>query len=231
MSADDRSRRGARGAAPRAQQRALRERLRAQLAAQLAAQRQSPLFRKAEERRQRRRRRWLIAGLLAALLLLLLARCECEDPPAPPLPDVIEPEVESASEPPPPVRKPPRPRPLEGTIDQSARDTLKVDATTPPSWLPQFRLQVAARSRRLATCFNGVEKPGALRWTALVHPRSGRVSESELEPVFRGVELSQSQHDCLVKGLSDPPFRLDLPSGAASDEESSGRRVSLIFEF
>lgn len=226
MSAADRPLRAQRRAALRAQQRALRERLRAQLAATLEAQRQSPLFQAAERRRQRRRRRRLWAALLAALLLLLVSRCECAGPPPPsPVPDVVEADVGAPPEKQPPVEKPKR-RPLRGTIDESARDALQVDETTPPSWLSQFRLQVAARSPRLATCFNGVERPGALRWTALVHARSGRVSESEIEPVFRGVQLTQSQHDCLVKGLSDPPFTLD-----DDDDDASGRRVSLIFEF
>lgn len=226
MSASSRLQREQRRAALRAGQRKLRQRLQAQMAAQVEAQRNNPLFVAAlERRRKRRRRRQLVAAILAALLLLLLARCECDEPPAEPA-VLEEAEPAPAPKPPPPAPKPKRKRPLEGTLEPSERDSLAVEATAPPPWLPQFRLQVAARSPRLATCFNGADRPGALRWTALVHARSGRVSESVIEPVFRGVQLEQSQHDCLVEGLADPPFQLDAPA-----DETTARRVSLIFEF
>lgn len=211
-------------AALREDQRRLRERLRAQLEERKRDPRIAALL---EKKRLRQRRRRIAAALVSVLLFLLLLRCECEEPVAlEPL--VEEPPVEvlaPAAPPTPTKRRPPR-APLAGKIAPSERTRLEVDATRPPPWLSQFRLQVAARSPRLATCFNGVEKPGALRWTALVHARSGRVSEPVLEPAFRGGELETSQVECLVRGLSNPPYNLD-----AGDDEAEARRVSLIFEF
>lgn len=212
-------------AALREEQRRLRERLRAQLAERMRDPRIATLL---EKKRARQRRRRIAAALVALLLLLLLLLLRCE-PEAPVIdePPSEEPVTEALAPKPPPTptkRRPPR-APLEGKIAPSERTGLEVEATSPPPWLAQFRLQVAARSPRLATCFNGVEKPGALRWTALVHARSGRVSESELEPALRGAELEDAQVECLVRGLSEPPYQLD------AGDESEARRVSLVFEF
>jgi hypothetical protein len=207
----------------RAERRALRDRA----AAQVLAFQNRPQIKEAMLRARRHRQQRTLALLIAILLLLLLMRCECTEEPE--APAVVEPTL---PEPPPPKKPvaPKRPKTppvvLEGTVPASERDTLAVEPTTPPTWLPQFRLQAAARSPRLAACFNGSEKPGALRWSALVHARSGRVSESVIEPVFRGVSINDAQTDCLIKGLTEPPFALDEP-----DPQAAARRVSLIFEF
>jgi len=198
--------------------------LRARVKADLARAMQNPTMAAAVAREKARRRRRQLALLLAILLLLLLFRCECEPEPVPePVAQVEEPVVEKK----PPTRKGiKKPLTLEGTVDKSERDTIDVPDLPPPAWLAQFRLQAAARSPRLAACFVGVEKPGALRWSALVHARSGRVSASVVEPVFRGGTVTDAQLACLVAALSDPPFSLDEP-----DREAAPRRVSLIFEF
>ncbi|WNG58351.1 hypothetical protein F0U59_29125 [Archangium gephyra] len=92
--------------------------------------------------------------------------------------------------------------------------------------MDDFRIQVAARSPRLAQCFSGTERPGALRWTAAVNAASGSVSDHALEPVGTGGELSGKQRDCVQGVLSSPGYRLkpeqkqDLPG-----------RVSIVIEF
>lgn len=199
--------------------------MRARVKADLARAMQNPTMAAAVARAKARRRRRQLALLLAILLLLLLFRCECDEAPLAPEPPA---EVEA-----PVVEKKPttrkgikKPLTLEGTVEKSERDTIDVPDLPPPAWLAQFRLQAAARSPRLAACFVGVEKPGALRWSALVHARSGRVSESVVEPVFRGGTVTDTQLACLIAALSDPPFSLDEP-----DREAAPRRVSLIFEF
>lgn len=207
--------------------RAQRRALRAAVAAKVAAFQSRPAVKEVHLQAKRRRQRRTLALLIAILLLLLMMRCECTEEPAAPV--VVEPTLPEPPQPkkPGPARKPKVPPVvLEGTVDGSERDTMAVEPTTPPAWLPQFRLQVSARSPKLAACFIGTEKPGALRWSALVHARSGRVTESVVEPVFRGVSLNNAQHDCLVKGLTEPAFALDEP-----DPQAAARRVSLIFEF
>ncbi len=187
-------------------------------------------------RAQRRRRRAL--GLIAVLLfLLLLSRCECERlPPPPPEPGKVEvpaaPEKPKAPAPAPArVKRPP----LHARATPVQRGGLATSARGAPVWLEELRTQVSARSPRLAHCFNGAERPGALRWTASVNPASGWVSEHELEPVGQAVDLSRAQRDCLVLGLSGPAYRL---SGALQGALQGARsatalpeRISLVIEF
>lgn len=216
-----RAERKAMRAALREQQRALRS----SLAVRIAEQRRQPLFVEAEARRRKQRQRRLLA-ILIVLLLLLLLRFDCaEGPQAPAAPAVVEAEP---PEPPKKAKKAPKKRKvkLEGKVEPSDRGKMATEPAPPPAWLSQFRLQVAARSTRLAACFNGAEKPGALRWSALVHAQSGRVTESAVEPVFRGVSLDEKQEVCLIGVLTDPAYKLDEP-----DPEAAARRVSLIFEF
>jgi hypothetical protein len=211
----------------RAVRRAMREKLRAQAKASVAAYQSQPQVAAAIAKRKRKQRQRRLFLLLLLLLLLLLIRCECEEEPAlPPVVDIDDdPEPEVKKKPSAKKRRKPKAK-LEGEIDGSDRDEMQIEQLGPPSWLPQFRLQVAARSPRLAACFIGSEKPGALRWSALVHAQSGRVTESEIEPVFRGSGIDNRQHACLVKGLTEPKFLLDEP-----DPDAAARRVSLIFEF
>lgn len=213
--------------ATRAQQRAMKE----QLHAQTAALKNNPQFVEAQERAKRRRRRRQLA-LLVLILILLLLRLDCTcGPPAPVPPPEPPPPAEVTPPDKPPVvkkrrvskRKPPK---LEGKVDKSDREGMEVKPPPPPSWLGQFRLQVAARSPKLAACFEGNEKPGALRWSALVHAKSGKVTASSIEPAFRGAPLSERQAQCLIKGLTDVPYNLTEP-----DDSAAPRRVSIIFEF
>ncbi len=205
----------------RAQQKAQRKQMNETLKVQLAALRKTPVFIAAEKKRLARRRRNLLIALLIALLLLLLSRCECEEAPGYGPPSNEPATVVYVPEPEPPAK------PLgRGRTKKKKRPKIAVKAPPPPPWLDQFRLQVSARSPRLATCLNGAERPGALKLSGLVHAKSGRVTAAKVEPVFRGSTLSQKQLDCLVKKLIEQPYNLKDP-----DPEAAARRVSLIFEF
>jgi hypothetical protein len=179
-----------------------------------------------EIRRARARRR--LRRMLGAALLLLLAsfvRCECAPPPPPEVPKV---EAKGAAEPQvaPPVPVPVRRQPLHARIEPKARASYLGHDPASPAWIDEFRLQVSARSPRLAQCFTGSDRPGTLRWTASVNPRSGAASDHELEPVGASAELRREQHECIVRTLSSPPYRLTAPPG-----EPLPQRVSLVIEF
>lgn len=191
-------------------------------------------------RAQRRRRRTL--GLtFVLLLLLLLSRCECNPPPPPPQAPPAKAEAPAPPEPPKPAAKPKapvraKPAPLRARAEPVQRGDLATKARGAPAWLEELRTQVSARSPRLAHCFNGAERPGALRWTASVNPSSGWVSEHELEPVGQAgaVDLSKAQRDCLVLGLSSPAYRLYRSQGAPQGAQQTAvlpERISLVIEF
>ena len=187
-------------------------------------------------RAQRRRRRTL--GLAAVLLLLLLlSRCECDPPPLPP-PAQAKAETSAAPEPPKLPAKPEAPvrvkrAPLRALAAPVQRGDLATKARSAPAWLEELRTQVSARSPRLAHCFNGADRPGALRWTASVNPASGWVSEHELEPVGQAgsVALSKAQRDCLVLGLSSPAYRISKAAQGAQQTAVLPERISLVIEF
>jgi hypothetical protein len=92
--------------------------------------------------------------------------------------------------------------------------------------MDEYRLQVAARSPRLARCFQGAGRPGALRWTASVNPTRGEVSDHQLQPIGGGAELRREQRECLLEALSSPPYRLTAPGAPALPD-----RVGLVIEF
>ncbi len=188
---------------------------RAQLRARVA---QLPAVQQARTRTWRRRRRALLVTLVL-LLLLLLSRCQCAvaPPPSPATPALSKPPLVPAKVEP--------PKPLIAKVKPQPRPKLATDARPAPSWLDDFRLQVAARSGRLAECVNGSEHPGALRWTASVTPASGAVSQQELEPVG-GAVLPPDARTCLQRALSTPPYRLS-PDAA----EALPPRVTLVIEF
>ncbi|OJT22331.1 hypothetical protein BO221_21290 [Archangium sp. Cb G35] len=176
--------------------------------------------------REKRRKRIRRAVTIAALLLLaMLVRCECQPPPVPPPEPVVEPAPAEVKpkKPEPPASKP---KAFSERMKRQRRGNYQNEAQTSPSWLDDFRIQVAARSPRLAQCFSGTERPGALRWTAAVNAASGSVSDHALEPVGTGGELSGKQRDCVQGVLSSPSYRLkpeqkqDLPG-----------RVSIVIEF
>lgn len=166
----------------------------------------------------RRRRRWL----LLLLLLLLLLIPPCEEPPAPlaasaPAP----PEVAAAFGEPAPPPAPPPPR-----IARRDRPAFEVNAPEPLPWLAAFRLQVAARSPRLAECFVGAARPGALKWTVGVEPRAGLVSDATLEPTLASDAITPAQRACVLDVLAAPAYELD--AGAAP---ATPARVAMVIEF
>ncbi len=193
---------------------------------QLSERRRAMRAALAEKRRAtdrgRPRRRLLVVALLL-LLLLLLRDCACQEPPqlTGPAP---EPLPAAAAEPGPTE---PGPAPIKpGRIGR--RDRPEYSSAPPEAlpWLAEFRMQVAARSPRLAECFVGIEEPGALRWTTSVEPRSGQVSEHDLEPTLSSAELTRQQRTCAIAVLSDPVYRLQT-----DDERATPARVGLVIEF
>lgn len=205
----------------------------AALRQRLASQRSQldPGFR--EHRQRRQRRRALLVVLLLVLVLLLLRQCDCANPPGPPAapPTVelppIEPPAPKVVKPTPKVRKAKRPRrPTIAKIQTKNRPAYAPKPVSPTRWLTAFRLQIAARSPILARCFQGAQRPGALKWTATVDPRRGIVSDHSLEPTLAGAELTQPRRSCLIKALSTPPYRLPKPPGG-----DAPTRVSIVIEF
>jgi hypothetical protein len=192
---------------------------------------QHPAVRRA--RAQRRRRR-TVGLTVVLLLLLLLSRCEC-DPPPPPPPGPAKVEMPAPEKPklpaPPPVPARVKRPPLRARAEPVQRGDLATKARGAPVWLEELRTQVSARSPRLARCFNGAERPGALRWTASLNPASGWVSEHELEPVGQAVDLSKAQRDCLVLGLSSPAYRITRENQGEQKATVLPERISLVIEF
>ena len=101
-------------------------------------------------------------------------------------------QVEAKAEPKAGPRKAPHPRPPRQErarapgrrrSNRRPRPGYETEAQPPPEWIDEFRLQATARSPRLAQCFEGTDRPGALRWVAALNPETGTVSDQELEPV------------------------------------------------
>ena len=177
----------------------------------------------AERHRRRRVFRGLALLALLAVLLLLLRECSCAPEPPPPLPELVCPDVPECVGP----AKPGTPaKKWQGTTRKKQRDDLTVPSGAAPPWLAAWRLQVMARSVDLATCFNGVGKPGALRLTTTVTPRSGTLAETTLEPILGAAALTAVQEACVLKVLSAPRYRL-----GAEPSQDVAARVSLILEF
>ncbi|MDY7226579.1 hypothetical protein [Hyalangium rubrum] len=182
---------------------------------------QLPEIRRARARRRLRR----ALGVALLVLLASFVRCECEQPAPAEVPKVeAKGEVEIKEER--PAQPPPRRQPLLARVEPHDRASYQGPERASPDWIDEFRLQVAARSPRLAQCFAGSDRPGSLRWTASVNPRSGAVSDHELEPVGAGAGLRREQHECVVRALSSPPYKLTAPQG-----EALPQRVSLVIEF
>jgi len=95
---------------------------------------------------------------------------------------------------------------------------------------------VIARGPRLSACFNGAQRPGALRWTAAVDPVRGTLSDQTLEPTLDGDELTRSQRVCAFDVLADPGYSLsdagldDAGLDGAGDRDAS-IRVGMVIEF
>ena len=182
-----------------------------------------PLVQK--ERKRRRTRRLLM--MLVGLLLLLLIRCDCGSSPLTASPDggtLVEQtktsEKAQVSKPKPiPVKVPGKNAPVD-------RSEIGVQFKRGPVWLDSFRLQVLSRSPRLAECFKGAERPGALRWSGAVSGAAGTVAEHSVEAVGGTYELSAEQRTCLVQVLSSPRYQL-----APASTDDLPERVGLVIEF
>lgn len=170
-----------------------------------------------------RRRRWVRRALTALILLLLLLfiRCDCGPSAIEPV-DVVHVAVDAGIKP--ITRKKPF-KPHRDTVGSNPRRGWATGTALGPAWLDEFRIQVAARSPRLAQCFTGTGRPGALRWSVALNPESGAVSDHELEPLG-AADLSALQQQCLQKTLSTPPYRI-----SPKDRLSVPPRVTLTIEF
>lgn len=208
-------------AAMRRRREALREQFRAMKARTDEALAKDPRIQKARRRRQLKR----IAAIALLLLLLLLIRCEGQPGPLPPVAAVdagtpVEKVVEKK-----PVKKP-GPKKIVIAAKPVERPDFDTPGRLPAAWVDEFRMQVAARSPRLAACFIGSSRPGALRWTTLVSLQTGAVGEHDFESMGLSADLTRAQLDCLQGVLSKPEYLLkDAPP------EGLPERVSLVLEF
>lgn len=169
------------------------------------------------ERKRERRWGWLLLALL--LLLLLLRPCHEEVVPVVEAPAPVV--VEAAPAPP---AAPPEPR--ARAVSRRPRPAFSPGPTEALPWVAAFRLQVAARAPRLAACFTGAARPGALKWSGAVEPVRGSVSEQSVEPTLASDELTSEQRACVLAVLADPPYRLD-----AAGAPSTPVRVGVVVEF
>ena len=80
--------------------------------------------------------------------------------------------------------------------------------------------------RRVLACFEGAASPGTLKWTALVEPASGRVTDQKVETMLGSAPLSRDQRNCVLEVLARPGY--DLGETAA---RATPTRVSLVIEF
>jgi hypothetical protein len=169
-----------------------------------------------------RRRLWIALAILVLLLLLLLRNCSCAHPADPPQATAapLTPGVEGSIDTPVPAPR------STGRVATSPRRAMTPEGVAPPLWLASLRIQVAARSPRLAECFEGTTRPGTLRWSVAVDANHGVVSDPEVTPTLAGQALSRAQRSCVLDVLSDPPYQL-----ATGDEPSTPARVALVIEF
>lgn len=180
-----------------------------------------------EMRRRRPVSRWrrrALVIILLLLLLLLLRPCEPAGPGAvPPPPPPRQTTTATIAKPPDPPKKK---APIVRRTKRRLRPEYEGATKRKKTWLDDFRMQVAGRSVRLAGCFEGVERPGAVRWVARVDPTTGKVADHSLEPVASSVAITKRQRECLVGVLSDPPYRLSADAPPPTPE-----RVGLVLEF
>ena len=198
---------------------------RTQAAARERLGRNPALVQARKERNRRRARRTAEVGLL--VLLLCFIRCECGKKPA--TPEVKKAALPTLVKPRPPPLRASKPKSIHAQVASQPRGAFPAGAPASPTWLDAFRLQVAARSPRLAQCFTGADRPGALRWTSSVNPESGKVSDHELELLGASSDLSGEQRECLLRTLSAPPYRLPRPVKA--DPQALPSRIGIALEF
>ncbi len=194
---------------------------RAEMRAELARRRKAA----GQKKKKKKTNRWWWLWVLLAILLWLLmpdCSCQCREPGAPVV--AVTPPAPVAVPEPEPVAPPPAP--ITGRIDSTARPEFQSKPPPPLPWISAFRMQVAARSPRLSECFVGAPRPGTLRWTTSVEPGQGQVSEHVLEPALLSDALSQTQRDCVLRVLTDPPYTLSVGEARATPS-----RVGLVIEF
>ena len=204
----------------RAMKRDLRRQLKAQREAARAALAEKRASLPGKKKKDNRRRNALLLLLLLLLLLVMIPDCNCAHSPGvigPPIPPAGPAEEEAEGK----WVEPP------GRIGRRDRPEYDVAPARQLPWLEAFRMQVAARSPRMAECFVGTDRPGAIRWTTSVVASSGQVSAHELEPMLQGAGISQRQGECLIEALSEPAYQLP----GADPERSVPDRVSLVIEF
>lgn len=203
----------------RALRRQIKERRAAIKARQAAVRKQAAQTPAARAARARRRR----ILLLILLLLLLLTRCMADEAlptlrlgvGAPPSKPAVVASQAPPSRAPAPAKKPRR---RLKRIKTPARERWQTPPPRPAPWLATFRMQVSARSPRLARCFEGQREPGALRWQATVDPATGGVSDQRFD-----TRLAAPTDRCLRAVLADPPYRLTGGAGAVP--------ITLLIEF
>lgn len=211
----------------RDRKRALRRSVISVLARARAQLEGTPAMRRARSRRRLHRG----LGVATVLALLLWLRFNCEG--APPLQarpaaavasdgGTTQPRAANAT-----PSLPARAAPLRGELSRQSRARYQPQGDPPPAWLEELRIQVGARSPRLSACFQGTQRPGALRWSAAINGESGAVSDHQLEPVS-GTALDEAQRDCVVRALSQPPYRLQAIS---RQPDALASRVSMVIEF
>jgi hypothetical protein len=200
--------------------RALKLQLRAQRAALRAQIDNHPHIQKLRAKRARRRQ--IALALIAALLLLLLLLQNCPEGHHPP--PLVPPPVVVVEGTPTPTATPPK---HTGNIKKRKRPPFVEEQLDTPPWLPALRLQVAARSPRLAKCFAGVDRPGSLRWTATIDGETGTVFEQELS-TEGAAGLTVLQRKCVLSALESPTYKLVENT---AEERPTPARVSLLLEF
>jgi len=204
----------------KAQRRELRARLAEQRARLAEARSQRP---KKTSKKVKRR----LALLILLLLLLLLRRCECEEPPPMPPPPPKEEVTETATKTPPKKKaKKKKRKPMRARTKKRSRPAYEGAPTRKATWVDAFRLEVSGRSLRLSSCFEGAQRPGAVKWSASIDPATGEVSDQIFAPVASELALSNAQTECLEGVLADPPYRL-----RADDGKATPQRVALVLEF
>jgi hypothetical protein len=178
-----------------------------------------------QKKPRKRDRRWLwVLAAIVAIVLLLLSDCSCGEGVVEVVEVVVEEPVETEPVPEevPVVRSPPS----KLRMQRLDRPEYKSEVPEVLPWVASFRLQVQARSPRLAACFVGAQRPGRLKWTAAVEPGDGRVSDQTLEPTIEDQALTKEQRSCVIGVLSEPPYNLEI-----GDERSTPSRVGMVIEF
>lgn len=199
---------------------ARRKKLKAELQRRRQAAREEIKRRKAKAHSEdkKKKRRWLWTLLLLLLLALLCPDCSC---------DRSTGTVTNPIPPPAVVEEPPAPLPrLTGKVKRKDRPEFPVKTPAPLPWLDAFRMQVSARSPRLATCFVDAQRPGMLRWSSSVDPVTGVVSQHTLEPTLQSEALSKTQRACVLEVLTSPEYVLEV-----DEERSTPSRVGMVIEF